>query len=158
MDGVRKGPDLRWWWNDKPIEDGLVAGAYTFRLGRPVFDWMEDSRPKEMPIGEPPFPYSEASAAKGERVYRELQCASCHGLEGRGDGPSAATTRGNLGEVVLPADYTKGFKGGSDPKDIVRTFMTGLHGTPMPSFARNFATPEAPWHLAHYVLRQARAR
>ena len=46
----------------------------------------------------------------------------------------------------------------------MRAFMTGLHGTPMPSFAGNFAAltfvpaPEAPWHLAHYVLRQAGSR
>lgn len=168
---IRKEADGRWWWTDKsgarPIEDGLEIPPYTFRLGRAVYDWMEEFRPRPLPIPDPPFPYSEESAAMGALVYRELQCASCHGLEGKGDGAAAATTRGNLGEVVLPTDYTRGarwFKGGSDPESIVRTFMTGLHGTPMPSFATNFATvtsvpaPEAPWNLAHYVSRQAGAR
>jgi cytochrome c oxidase cbb3-type subunit 2 len=100
-------------------------------------------------------------------VYRELQCASCHGLEGKGDGAAAADTRGNLGEVVPPTDYTRGarwFKGGGDARSIVRTFLTGLHGTPMPSFATNFRAvtsvpaPGAPWNLAHYVMRQAAIR
>ncbi|HEX5138820.1 MAG TPA: hypothetical protein VFY93_17755, partial [Planctomycetota bacterium] len=75
--------------------------------------------------------------------------------------------RGNLGETVLPTDYTRGarwFKGGSDAKSIVRTLLTGLHGTPMPSFATDLAAvtsapvPEAPWNLAHYVMRQAGIR
>jgi mono/diheme cytochrome c family protein len=168
---IRKEADLRWWWIDgkgaRPIEDGLEAGPYTFRLGRAVYDWMEEFRPHPIAIPEPPFPYSEASAERGARVYRELQCASCHGPEGRGDGLAAATTRGNLGEVILPFDYTRGlrwFKGGSDPRSIVRTFLTGLHGTPMPSFETGFAAvtaapaPDAPWNLAHHVLRQAGVR
>lgn len=168
---VRKGPDGRWLWIDasgeRPIEDGLRLGRYAFRLGRPVYDWMEEFRPEPLEIPEPPFPYSEESAEKGLRVYRELQCASCHGLEGKGDGAAAADARGNLGEIVLPTDYTRGarwFKGGSDARSIVRTFLTGLHGTPMPSFATTFRgvtsapAPEAPWNLAHYVMRQAGIR
>ena len=168
---IRKEADGRWWWIDaagaRPIEDGLEIRGHVFHVGKAVYDWMEEFRPKPLLIPEPPFPYSEESAAKGALVYRELQCANCHGPEGRGDGPAASHTRGNLGEIVLPFDYARGarwFKGGSDPKSIVRTFLTGLHGTPMPSFATNFAAvtsvpaPEAPWHLAHYVMRQAGAR
>jgi len=168
---IRKEADLRWWWIDaegeRPIENGLEIGPHTFWLGRPVYDWMDEFRPKPLAIPEPPFPYSEESAAKGAQVYRELQCASCHGPLGKGDGMAAATSRGNLGEVVLPFDYTRGvrwFKGGSDPKSLVRTFLTGLHGTPMPSFATGFSAvtsapaPEAPWNLAHHVLREARPR
>jgi mono/diheme cytochrome c family protein len=168
---VRKEADGRWWWIDasgaRPVEDGMRAGRYAFRLGRPVYDWMEEFRPEPLPVPEPPFPYSEESAEKGMLVYRELQCASCHGLEGKGDGAAAADTRGNLGEVVPPTDYTRGarwFKGGGDARSIVRTFLTGLHGTPMPSFATNFRAvtsvpaPGAPWNLAHYVMRQAAIR
>jgi mono/diheme cytochrome c family protein len=168
---IRKEADGRWWWigetGARPVEDGLEAAGYRFRLGRAVYDWMEEFRPRPLSIPEPPFPYSEESAAKGALVYRELSCASCHGPEGRGDGPAAATTRGNLGQIVLPTDYTRGaqwFKGGSDPGSIVRTFLAGLHGTPMPSFAANFAAvtsvppADAPWHLAHYVMRQGGAR
>ncbi|MCK6459863.1 MAG: c-type cytochrome [Planctomycetes bacterium] len=168
---VRKGPDGRWLWVDasgeRPITDGFRAGPYAFRLGRVVYDWMEEFRPTPLTVPEPPFPYSAESAERGMRVYRELGCASCHGLEGRGDGAAAADARGNLGEIVLPTDYTRGarfFKGGGDAKSIVRTFLTGLHGTPMPSFATNFEqvasapAPGAPWDLAHYVMRQAGIR
>jgi len=109
-------------------------------------------------------PYTAASAEAGARVYAELGCAKCHGDEGRGDGPSATETRGSLGQVVRPSDYTRGpayLKGGADDRSLVRAFLTGLHGTPMPSYRDSFpavesAPPaEAPWHLAHFVLRQA---
>jgi mono/diheme cytochrome c family protein len=168
---VRKEPDGRWHFADasgtRPIEDGMRAGRYEFRVGRAVYDWMEEFRPEPLRVPEPPFPYSEESANKGLLVYRELQCASCHGIEGRGDGLAAADARGNLGEVVLPTDYTRGarwFKGGSDARSIVRTLLTGLHGTPMPSYATNFGAvtsvpaPGAPWNLAHHVMRQAGIR
>ncbi|MHC4819575.1 MAG: c-type cytochrome, partial [Planctomycetota bacterium] len=43
--------DGRWWWNGRPVEDALesVVG-YGFRLGRPVFDWMEDFAPERARI------------------------------------------------------------------------------------------------------------
>ena len=65
---------------------------------------------------------------------------------------------------MRPTDYTRGakfLKGGADARSLVRVFLTGLHGTPMPNYAENFAVVEsapaadAPWHLAHFVLRQA---
>ena len=66
-------------------------------------------------------------------------------------------------QIIPPSDYTRGarwLKGGADARSLVRAFVTGLHGTPMPSYASNFkstraAPPDkAPWHLAHFVMRQ----
>lgn len=37
------------------------------------------------------------------------------------------------------------------PADIYRVFMTGLNGTPMPSFA-DALTPDIAWDLAHYIM------
>jgi len=157
--------DGRWWWNGKPIEAaGESVVGYGFRLGRPVFDWMEDFAPERARIPEAPFGYTRASVAIGARVYAEFGCGECHGAAGRGDGPAAGRQRGSLGQVVPPADYTRGprrLKGGADARSIVRTFLTGLHGTPMPAYAGNFAAATsappaaAPWHLAHFVMRQA---
>jgi mono/diheme cytochrome c family protein len=96
-------------------------------------------------------PWSEESAAIGARLYRELECGKCHGEEGRGDGTAAAETRGSLGQIVRPFDLTRGpFKGGSDPESLVRTLMTGLQGTPMPSYASSLPRDSA-FHLAHFV-------
>jgi len=130
--------------------------------------WLKSLAPmdEEPPIqmGRSPVPFDAASVALGAMVYREFKCDTCHGDEGRGDGQAAEQTRGSLGEINRPADYTRGvkhLKTGPDPGRIVRTFLTGMQGTPMPSFASSFATAasappdEAPWHLAHFILFQA---
>lgn len=154
----------RWWWNGRPVSSGDSVAGYVFRLGKPVFDWMEGFTPERVELLDTPVRYTRRSARVGARVYRELGCGDCHGAEGRGDGPAAHRQRGSLGQIVRPADYTRGarwLKGGADARSILRTFLTGLHGTPMPSYAGNFgavrsAPPAAaPWHLAHFVMRQA---
>ncbi len=157
----------RWWWfargREVVIEDGALLDGYRFALGAAVYAW----RDAPVPIALPPeIPWSGESAAIGARVYAELQCGSCHGAEGRGDGTAAAGTRGSLDEILRPTDYTRGtkwLKSGRSARDLVRTFLSGMEGTPMPSFAGNFdalasaPAAEAPWHLAHFILRQAGA-
>ncbi|MHC4135822.1 MAG: c-type cytochrome [Planctomycetota bacterium] len=163
-DGRLQKRDGRWWWNGRPVQSGASVGGYVFRLGKPVFDWMEDFAPEPVELPDVPIGYSRRSALVGARVYREFGCGECHGADGRGDGPAAGGQGGSLGQIVPPADYTRGprwLKGGADARSIVRTFLTGLHGTPMPAYGGNFgaarsAPPaEAPWHLAHFVMRQA---
>jgi len=49
-------------------------------------------------------------------------------------------------------DFTRGnLKCGNAPEDVYRVFMTGLNGTPMPSFGDSI-TPDEAWQLVHYVL------
>ena len=68
-------------------------------------------------------------------VYRMLQCWSCHGNAGKGDGPSANELVDDWETPIHPFDFTTGaFKFGDTPADVYRTFNTGLNGTPMPSF------------------------
>jgi high-affinity iron transporter len=78
-------------------------------------------------------------------MYVEAGCANCHGAEGRGDGTSAKSLS------VPPADLTlRPFKGGSTPVDILRTLVTGLDGTPMPSYHLMLDDADF-WALAYYV-------
>jgi len=68
-------------------------------------------------------------------VYRTLQCWSCHGNAGKGDGPSSNELVDDWESPIRPFDFTTGaFKFGDSPADVFRTFNTGLNGTPMPSF------------------------
>lgn len=95
--------------------------------------------------------YTQASAERGRAVYETNECAKCHGEEGRGDGPSSTTLRDDWGNPILPYDLTKGhLKGGNTATDIYRVFMTGLSGTPMPSFSRAIQGDDA-WDLVHYI-------
>jgi mono/diheme cytochrome c family protein len=38
-----------------------------------------------------PIPATEASVARGRELYGQL-CAACHGVQGRGDGPTSGCT------------------------------------------------------------------
>jgi mono/diheme cytochrome c family protein len=88
----------------------------------------------------------------GREVFARVQCWKCHGAEGKGNGPSASTLQDDLGRPILPYNFAEGgrFKCGSTDRDLYKIFMTGLDGTPMPSFADNIKPDEA-WDLVFYL-------
>ncbi|HEY3974100.1 MAG TPA: cytochrome c [Candidatus Sulfotelmatobacter sp.] len=105
------------------------------------------------PITIPPEPEVTADRIKaGRDVYARVQCWKCHGVEGKANGPSAATLTDDQGRPILPYNFTEGArpKCGDTDRDIYRIFMTGLDGTPMPSFADNIK-PEEAWDLVFYL-------
>ncbi|MBI4042132.1 MAG: cytochrome c [Deltaproteobacteria bacterium] len=102
--------------------------------------------------GEPPL--NDDSIAKGKEQYKKLGCFQCHGAEGRGDGPSAALLKDSWGYSTKPLDFTRGrvfFKGGYRAHDVMRILVTGIPGTPMPSYAEAGISQKDLWHLAHFV-------
>jgi cytochrome c oxidase cbb3-type subunit 2 len=110
--------------------------------------------PPEAPITvlRPPKPTPEL-LARGKGIFEEMKCWECHGHEGRGDGPKSDALEDDFGSRIPPADFTRGiFKSGPRPEDIFRTFMTGLSGTPMPSFSDSFTSPDDGWALTFFVL------
>ncbi len=88
----------------------------------------------------------------GREVFARVQCWKCHGVLGQADGPSAATLTDDLGRPIAAFNFGEGArpKCGDTDKDIYRIFMTGLDGTPMPSFADNIKPDEA-WDLVFYL-------
>jgi DMSO reductase family type II enzyme heme b subunit len=104
-------------------------------------------------------PSSAESMARGQELYRDAECWQCHGDEGRGDGPSLPDLKDDWGHPIWPADLTQcwNFRGGSTRHDIFRAFMTGLSGTPMPSYADIFE-PQQAWDLTNYVRSLCRDR
>src|SRR6266436_3686344 len=82
----------------------------------------------------------------------KLECWKCHGQEGRGDGPSAPTLTDSNDQPIRPYNFAAGsrFKCGATNHDLYKVFMTGLDGTPMPSFA-DVIKPEDAWDLVHYL-------
>ncbi len=108
-------------------------------------------------IGFPPFPPSESSITHGRTSYQRLGCQTCHGLNGTGDGPVSRTgeLKNERGLHMRATDLTdrSSFKFGARPQDIYRALMTGLDGTPMPSYADYLRDKEAEaWDLVYYVL------
>ncbi len=95
---------------------------------------------------------SESAIERGSKVYDLMQCGTCHGETGRGDGPAAKSLRDERNRRIYPFDMTQRWKlkSGSSPRDLVRVFYTGLDGTPMPSYADTL-TPEQASDLAFFV-------
>ncbi len=74
-----------------------------------------------------------ASAVRGQALYAENGCVSCHGPAGRGDGPLGRTLSPPPRDFKNEASYTNG----SDESSIAATLARGIdrNGARMPAFA-----------------------
>lgn len=116
-----------------------------------------DYRPVER-VAVPPAPrLTDEQILRGKQLYADAECLACHGAAGRGDGESAPTLRDNRDLPIRATDLTRPhrFKNGSRPQDVYRTLVTGLAGTPMPSYA-DALDPAQTWDLVYYVLSLSR--
>jgi cytochrome c oxidase cbb3-type subunit 2 len=105
------------------------------------------------PIQIPPEPEVTPERVKaGQEVFGRVQCWKCHGVQGMANGPSASTLTDDLGAPIWAYNFSDGSrpKCGDTDRDIYKIFMTGLDGTPMPSFADNLKPDEA-WDLVFYL-------
>ena len=108
------------------------------------------------PIKIPAEPaVTKESIAHGAELFQKMECWKCHGQQGRGDGPSASTLTDSKEQPIRPYNFADAgndarFKCGETNQDLYRIFMTGLDGTPMPSFA-DVIQPNDAWDLVHYL-------
>lgn len=138
-------------WDSLPPENriDLVAYIKTFSPR-----WQSEKAGEVIKV--PPEPaVTSQSIAHGAELFQKMECWKCHGQQGRGDGPSAATLTDSKDQPIRPynfADATSDsrFKCGVTNEDLYRIFMTGLDGTPMPSFA-DVIQPNDAWDLVHYL-------
>ncbi|MDP3703840.1 MAG: cytochrome c, partial [Candidatus Omnitrophota bacterium] len=114
-------------------------------------DVFANTAPEPVAVADDPGP-ARADRAKGKALYAQLGCASCHGAQGRANGPSAATLVDDWGKPIRPANLTKGwsYRGWPAPRDIMLRVLTGIDGAGMPSYT-GAVSPEDAWHLAYYV-------
>jgi len=138
-------------WNTftKQQRADLVAYIKTFS---PRWEKEKPGDPIKIPT-EPPVTIE--SIAHGKALYTKLECWKCHGPQGKGDGPSAATLTDSKDQPIRPYNFTAGgddsrFKCGSTNADIYKIFITGVDGTPMPSFA-DVIQPNDAWDLVHFL-------
>jgi cytochrome c oxidase cbb3-type subunit 2 len=138
-------------WNTftKQQRADLVAYIKTFSPR-----W-EKEKPGD-PIKVPPEPaVTIEGISHGKALFTKLDCWKCHGPQGKGDGPSAATLTDSKDQPIRPYDFAGGgddsrFKCGSTNADIYKIFITGVDGTPMPSFAE-VIQPNDAWDLVHFL-------
>ena len=100
-------------------------------------------------------PVTIESISHGKALFTKLECWKCHGPQGKGDGPSSATLTDSQDNPIRPYNFAAGgddsrFKCGSTNQDIYRIFMSGVDGTPMPSF-NDVIQPNDAWDLVHFL-------
>lgn len=138
-------------WNTftKQQRADLVAYIKTFS---PRWEKEKSGEPIKIPA-EPPVTIE--SISHGKALFTKLECWKCHGPQGKGDGPSAATLTDSQDNPIRPYNFVGGkddsrFKCGSTNADIYKIFITGVDGTPMPSFA-DVIQPNDAWDLVHFL-------
>ena len=105
------------------------------------------------PVTIPPeTPNTTQSVERGNELFQKMNCWSCHGKQGRGNGPSAIGLTDSKGNPITPYDFSGAskFKCGETDQDLFRVLMTGLDGTPMPSFS-DALNADQLWDIVHYV-------
>jgi mono/diheme cytochrome c family protein len=135
-------------WKPLTREDRVDLVAY-IKTFSPRFQEEKPAAPLAIP---PEPPSSPESVKRGAELFQSMNCWLCHGKEGRGNGPSASSLTDSKGYPIIPFDFTTGtrFKCGESDRGIFRDLMTGLDGTPMPSFG-DALKPDQAWDIAHYI-------
>ena len=124
----------------------MVAYIKTFA---PLF---QEEKPGAVVSVPPETRSSPESLSRGAELFQTQNCWTCHGKDGKGHGPSASSLTDSKGNPITPFDFTTGtvFKCGETDQDMFRDLVTGLDGTPMPSFAAAMS-PEQMWDVVHYI-------
>ncbi len=94
-----------------------------------------------------PFPPTAESLRIGEASYLQ-NCQTCHGIEGRGDGPAAS------GLTPPPADLAVHVPLHPE-RDLFRFVHDGIPGTAMAPLGSRMSDEEI-WHLVNYIKKLGR--
>ena len=107
-----------------------------------------------MRIGQPSS--ADRDIDNGREVYVKMQCAKCHGDDGRGVGPSSASLLDAKGKYINTRDFTfaTSYRTGFSEREIVRTMETGMNGTPMPSYS-GVISPKDQHDMVAYLMTMA---
>jgi mono/diheme cytochrome c family protein len=116
-----------------------------------VHEWVA----KQLAVGDPlPLPANlthpgPKSVEKGRAIFQK-NCATCHGPEGKGDGPGVKDMKTEYGRPTRPRDLAAGvYKGGGEPDRLFARVSLGMPGTPMPDLRA--LPPEDRADLVHFV-------
>jgi mono/diheme cytochrome c family protein len=143
-------------WKHMLSDDDRWALVEYVKSFSPRFADTNEVRVAITDFGTPPAK-SAATISEGKELFAKMNCFTCHGETGHGDGQSAPTLVDDSGSKIKPRDFANAaaFKGGYATKEIVRTILTGFNGTPMMGLNEALKKEEA-WKIAYYVETFAR--
>lgn len=140
------GTEMPGWGDVLPPSERRALARYVMSFS-PRF--VREAPPTPITIGPEP-PSDAGSIERGKVLWARFRCAQCHGEDGRADGVSKRLVD-DWGEPIAAADLRRGvYKSGPGGRDLYRTLVTGLSGTPMPAFV-DLIGPTETWDLVHYV-------
>jgi len=114
-------------------------------------EFKNQAAPEVMNLGTAPA-VTKQLISQGRAVYERMQCRVCHGADGKGLGTQSQNLKDDFGLPIRAADFTRGhLKGGQRLEDVYRTIITGINGTPMPSFT-DVLKPKENWALSAFIL------
>ncbi len=88
-----------------------------------------------------PIPFDKSSTDLGKKVFTG-KCLSCHGSQGKGDGPMQKVLK------VKPQDLTSATVKAESDGSLFYKITKGK--SPMPSFAKNLTDKER-WNVVNYI-------
>jgi len=103
----------------------------------------------------PPAWIEDTSPARGRALF-QTTCAACHGTDGSGRDATAKDMEDSWGQPVTPTDLRQPtLRSGRELDAVYRVLLTGIEGTPMPSFAETL-TAEQRWELVAFIAQLRR--
>lgn len=90
-----------------------------------------------------PFPPTPEVLEIGSTIYQQ-HCAVCHGTDGAGNGPGAASLS------IPPADFRVHMAAGHTDGELFRWVSNGVTGTAMPAF-RSKLSEEERWYVITFI-------
>lgn len=132
-------------WYNRTGALTMACGAAGFIAGAWMLIAAQGASEAEAIVRNPIPPTSESVAA-GQVVY-ERYCQTCHGVNGRGDGPGAE------GLEPPPADLAVHVPLHGDA-DIFGFIANGIEGTAMVGLTDNLTDDEI-WHVINFIRAQA---
>jgi cytochrome c oxidase cbb3-type subunit II len=128
---------------DRDMND-LVAYLQTMGNGRKVTTYVQAPDEYEKFLANRKVDTaSDAAANAGRGIYTQ-NCAVCHGLEGRGNGPNSITLE------KKPANFTRAFYKQYPDAFWFYRVREGVPGTRMPHFGE-ILSEEQMWYLVAYL-------
>ena len=152
-----------------PDEGGIPYDAVFEIYDDEWSDWLAAPERVITYDGDVPAPTPEV-IARGKELFFDAEtanCASCHGNDFRGNGPSSkkevdgqmVQITDDWGNDIHPRDLTRGiYRFGRRPIDIYRRVHAGINGTPMPAQTtlvdadgNRLLSDDDLWAITHYV-------
>ena len=92
---------------------------------------------------------------KGRALFQSA-CAACHGTDGNGRDATAKDLEDSWGQPVTLTDLRQQtLRSGPNLEAVYRVLLTGIEGTPMPSFAESLSD-EQRWELVAFIAQLRR--